>query len=264
MFVRASHGQAVVRQAPQLPRANWPWLGRVALLVLVLLLLGILIDRLADPATLPIRKIRVQGALVHVNEAMLRRSVLERIQGGYFNVDVAGIRRTVEALPWVRHAAVRRVWPDSIAITVFEQQPLARWGDTALVNQAGELFRPPQASWPTGLPQFAAPAGMSRELTRRYRTMADELAALHLTITGLQLDARGALRLHLAAAAEARFELWLGREQQAARLARFRLVYPGHLAAHAARIQRIDLRYGNGMAVQWNTTTTQHTATRGG
>jgi cell division protein FtsQ len=265
MFARASHGQAVIRQpAPQLPRANWPWLGRGALVIVVLLLLGILIDRLADPATLPIRKIRVQGALVHVDEAMLQASVLGKVHGGYFNVDVAGIRRTVEALPWVRHASVRRVWPDSIAITVVEQQPLARWAGGGLLNRDGELFRPAAASWPAGLPRFTAPAGTSRTVTRRYRAMAAQLASLQLRITALRLDARGALRLQLAGEAEQDFELWLGREQHDLRLARFIKVYDRTLAPHADRIRRIDLRYGNGMAVQWKTTTTQHTATRGG
>jgi cell division protein FtsQ len=254
MFARASQNQAVIRGGHKWPAFNFNFRLDPRLVVSggALLLMGVLfvliLNKLADPATLPIRKIRVQGALVQVNEAMLRKTVLGTVQGGYFNIDVDLIRHTVDALPWVKSATVRRVWPDAIRIRVVEQQPLARWSDGGLVNTEGELFYPATASYPSGLHEFSAPAGMERTVTEQYRSMSAALAPLDLSITRLQLDARHAIRLWLNNG----IELVLGREQQTERLQRFVMVYEKSLAEHAARIKRIDLRYSHGMAVQWD------------
>ena len=267
MFARASQNQAVMRGghrwAELVPdfNLNTRWLVRGVLLIVIAVLLGLVLDKLADPATLPIRKIRVTGALVQVNEAMLRETVVGKVQGGYFNIDVELIRRTVEQLPWVKSAAVRREWPDAISIRVVEQQPLARWAAGGLVNTEGELFRPRASTYPAGLREFSAPEGMASVVTEYYRAMAAQLAPLGLHITRLQLDARHAIRLRL----DNGIELVLGREQQTARLQRFVKVYAKSLAGQVERIRRIDLRYHHGMAVQWNHDKTTTTKTgRGG
>ena len=260
MFARVSHGQAVIRAEHTWPRVNLHWLGRGVLLLLCGLLVGGLLQRLADPMTLPIHKIRVQGALVHVNEDMLRQSVVDKVQGGYFNLDVAALRQTVEQLPWVKAAAVRRVWPDAVVISVIEQQPLAVWAKGGLVNTQGELFIPKENSRSKHLPLFAAPAGMERNVTELYRDVSAQLAPLELQIVELRLDNRRAVQLQLHNG----IELVLGREERLARLQRFVKVYNKTLAHHAMRIQRIDLRYSNGMAVQWDNATAQVKVSRGG
>ena len=253
MFVRASHGQAVIRAEHKWPRFNHQWLGRAVLLLVCVLSAGWLYQRLADPMTLPIHKIRIQGALVHVNEDMLRQSVVDKVQGGYFNIDVAALRQTVEQLPWVRNAAVRRVWPDAVVINVIEQQPLAIWAKGGLVNDRGELFLPKASEHLKGLPLFMAPAGMEHNITELYRDLSAQLTALELHINEIQLDERRAVQLQLHNG----IELVLGREERLARLQRFVKVYQKNLARHVARIKRVDLRYSNGMALQWDNTTTQ-------
>src|SRR5678816_2292351 len=50
------------------------------------------------------------------------------------------LRAALEQVPWVRRAAVRRVWPDRLEVSLEEQVPLARWGAEALVNTYGERF----------------------------------------------------------------------------------------------------------------------------
>jgi cell division protein FtsQ len=253
MFARVSHGQAVIRTDHKWLRFNTHWLGRGMLVLVAGLLLGFLFQHLADPLTLPIRKIRVQGALVHVNEAMLRNSVVDKVQGGYFNIDVAFLRKTVEQLPWVKTSAVRRVWPDTVVISVVEQQPLANWAKGGLVNIDGELFEPEASNQLKQLPMFSAPAGMQQSVTELYRDLSAQLAPLELHIVSLQLDERRAVQVQLHNG----IELVLGREERLARLQRFVKVYNKTLAHHATRIRRIDLRYSNGMAVQWDNTTTQ-------
>ena len=253
MFARVSHGQAVARTEHKWPHFNSHWLGRGVLLLVVGLLLGWLFQQLADPRTLPIHKIRVQGALVHVNEAMLRNSVVGKVQGGYFNIDVASLRKTVEQLPWVKTAAVRRLWPDTVVINVVEQQPLAIWAKGGLVNLEGDVFVPAMNDEFKDLPVFSAPDGMQHSVTELYRDLSAQLKPLDLHIVSLQLDERRAVQLQLHNG----IELMLGREERLVRLQRFVKVYNKALLHHAMRIRRVDLRYSNGMAVQWDNSKTQ-------
>ncbi len=256
MFARASQAQAVVRGARHpWPRLPWRWLAAGLVALLIAALAAGLLARLSDPETLPITRIRVEGRIAHLDEAMLRRAVAGRMQGGFFGVDVAAVRDAVEALPWVQKAMVRRIWPDTLQIRVVEQVPLAIWNDEGLVNTQGAVFRPAADTWPADLPRFRGPAGRSEWLAARYRDFAAILQPAGLTLAGLRLDARGALRLRLANG----IEVVLGREALEARLARFVRVWRKALAAEAGRIARVDLRYGSGLAVQWKHNRTQTT-----
>jgi cell division protein FtsQ len=56
-------------------------------------------------------------------------------------VDVDEARARLEALPWVKSAAVRRVWPNRIHVHIVERRPVALWqleGAVAVVDSAGE------------------------------------------------------------------------------------------------------------------------------
>lgn len=60
-------------------------------------------------------------------------------------VDLNAMRTRIEALPWVRSAAVARRFPDRIHITVVERRPVARWsggGIIHLIDADGTPFAP--------------------------------------------------------------------------------------------------------------------------
>lgn len=223
------------------------WAGGFALAALVLGVLGWGAGRLSDPATLPIRQVRLEGSFAHVGPDRVRALVAAHVHGGFFAVDVAGVQAAVEGLPWVAHASVRRVWPDTLAIAIDEQRPLARWASGGLVNAQGKVFKPAPKSYPAHLPVFAGPAETAQVLTARYHTVRKLLAPLGLRVARLSLDKRRAWRLTLAN----HVELVLGREDSLARLRRFAEVYPKVLAPRVGKIVRVDLRYTNGFAVAW-------------
>lgn len=88
-----------------------------------------------DTELLAIREIQVIGERRVTESEILARA-------GYvpgarvFGVDLDGARRAVEAIPWVRHATVRRVWPDELVITVEERSP----EPVALARIGGDLY----------------------------------------------------------------------------------------------------------------------------
>lgn len=256
--------------------ARRAWTGALLLLLMTALLTwGVLAVR--DPATLPLKAVKIEGSFTHVTTAELQHTLAGALNGGFLNVDVAALRTAAKRLPWVRDVNVRRVWPDTLRVLVTEHVPVARWADAALLNADGEVFTP-GGELPAQLPQLRGPRGTAGAVLVQYRTMNAALAPLDLRITQLELDERRAWRALL----DNGTELLLGHTEAYARLLRFVQVYDGLLDAQRTRLAaggpseavtpggaapaaadpapslaRVDLRYGNGLAVRWKTSTQQ-------
>lgn len=196
---------------------------------------------------LPLNRMKAHGLFEQVNVELLREVLLPYTGDGLVGMDVDAAVAALESLPWVRRAEVRRLWPDLVEVRFYEQNAFARWGDSALVNEAGELFVPLKESWPEDLPELAGPPGAAAMIAYRYREMQLALDPLGLHITAVTVDARRAWRLRL----DNGIDLMLGREHHLERLARFVDTYGSALADRAGKIERIDLRYTNGFAVRW-------------
>lgn len=204
---------------------------------------------LADPRRFPVRSIQIIGDSQHLSREQLQEIVAARAGGGFFNVDVGGIRSAVMALPWADSVSVRRVWPDSLHILVTEQVPLARWGEKGVLNARGQVFYPEVRSIPEGLPAFFGPEGQESAVTGGYRDMNRALAPVGLRIVKLALDERRAWRLEL----DNGMEVKLGRIDHYPRLVRFVRMYPRYLAEKSDNVRSVDFRYTNGFAVLWKT-----------
>jgi cell division protein FtsQ len=202
---------------------------------------------LTDPHFLPIKSVQVQGSFTHVNAPAVRAAVIPFLTGNFLTVDVRRVQQIVQTLPWVRHAEVRRVWPDAVHIAITEQVPVAKWGGDALVNDAGEIFSPPRASYPAGLPSLQGPEGSGEVVVAALRDMGGILAPLGLHINRLILDERRAWGLEL----DNGMQVVLGRGNGYGRLLKFVRFYRRAFHDQAGRVERVDLRYSNGFAVRW-------------
>ena len=199
-----------------------------------------------------LRTIEVKTPLAHVTEAQIRLVAERQVRGTFFTVDIERVRSSLEKLPWVREARVERHWPDTLAVSLTEHVPLARWNDDALVSDAGTVF---VAAVSDRLPRLSGPEDSTDEVVAAYRRHQQALAPLGLTIDELRLSPRRAWRIRL----DGGMTLALGREQTDARLARFAELYPrlfgpkqtedGEIVAAIAPLT-VDLRYPDGFAVR--------------
>jgi len=217
----------------------------------------------------PLREVEVHGTLKHASRDEIA-GAMDGIGGNFFAIDLAAVRERLEQVAWVRSVALRRVWPDRIAVTLEEHVAFARWGQVGgdlrsrgLVNTFGELFSAPfDDASASKLPLFAGPAGSEGDIARRYRSFAEVLAPLGAIPERVVLTPRYAWQLRLAGAQNGALNLELGRdgaETVEQRLARFVAAYPESLARlprrAAAEHGFVDLRYPNGFALRvagWN------------
>ncbi len=212
--------------------------------------LGWLWTTLTDPHLLPIKRVEVQGPFSHIDAQIVRDAVAPYVNGNFLTVNVHRVQQVVEGLPWVRRAEVRRTWPDALHISITEQVAVGTWDKDALVNDAGEVFKPPRAGYPTGLPSLHGPEGSGKTVVTAFEDMGTMLAPLRLHITRVNLDERRAWTLEL----DNGMQLVLGRGDGYGRLLKFVRFYHRALRDRTAQVERVDLRYSNGFAVRWKRT----------
>jgi cell division protein FtsQ len=194
-------------------------------------------------APFPVRVIEVTTPLKQAARAEVEQALVRHGAGNFFALPIDELRGSLERVPWVRAATVRRVWPDRVEIAIEEHVALARWGADALVNTYGERFA---GKVEEALPLFIGPPGSEGEVTRRYERFSRVLAPLGSPVERIALSARHAWQLKLASG----LQLTLGRDADLAeqRLARFVEAYAAVGAARTPDV--VDLRYPNGFAVR--------------
>jgi cell division protein FtsQ len=234
--------------AAELPPSRGTLLGR--LFTAVLLLAGLIgagvIALQWEPRLLPIRVVTVEGEMHGLSRQSLEDTIAEQITGGILTQDLAALKAEVEALPWIHRAAVRRAWPDHIAVTVSEHEAVARWGENGLVTADGIVFRPRDGRLPAGLARLdAADDAQAAEVVERLLDWGPRLMGLGLLIDGISRDARGDWSLKLLGGTE----LMLGTNDIDSRFERLIAAYPQVEAIGIPA--RVDLRYSNGLAVRW-------------
>jgi cell division protein FtsQ len=186
----------------------------------------------------PIERVAFTG---HV--ARLARADLEALARDVRNAQsIAQVRERARRVPWVRDASVRRDLADRIEITIEAHEPLARWGDDALVSTRGEVFTAPFAG---ALPRFRGPEGRAGVMASEYPAIARGLAPIASPIAELRLSARGAWQVVL----DSGLVLELGRGDIHPRIARFVAAWP-QLAAQGVETAHADLRHANGFALR--------------
>lgn len=212
------------------------------------------VTRLLDPMIMPVRVVSVDGEIKYLNKQGLERTVAQAVSGNFFSVDLIRIRNQIEQLPWVQSASVRRVWPDTLAVRVVEQVPLAYWGEDAMVNSQGEVFKPKQLPRLQGLATLIGEENGAQKITKDYLKMRTLLQTAGLVLERLWVDARQSWRIETKGG----LLLDLGRRDVMPRLSRFVQLYPFLKGQVEVSPERVDLRYTNGFSVYWQVNAKQH------
>ena len=218
--------------------------------LVALALLGAGMRWTAQRPMFALHAVQIDGDTEHVNALTVRRALLDHLQGNFFTVNLDTARAAFESMPWVRHASVRRVWPDRIAVDLDEYKPLATWGDDRMVSVDGELFTANQAEVEGDLPAFDGPEGSEQDVVARFRDFTQWFAPLHAKPVEVNLSPRYAWTVKLSNGLQVEF----GRERNAQTLAsraqRFVSAWDQTTQRWGKDIEYADLRYPNGFAVR--------------
>jgi cell division protein FtsQ len=195
--------------------------------------------------------------LKHINKPVVKQQVLETVQGNFFSVRLEDVKRGFESMPWVRHANVRRVWPNGLIVSIEEQKPFGTWGGAEshiLMNTQGELFAGRVSDIGDGISliDFSGPEDASKEVMRLYERANAWFKPWSTEVKSLTLSDRYAWNVKLSNGMKVEF----GRDEENSdktltedRVARLFKYWPQVQEKWANRVDAIDLRYANGFAV---------------
>ncbi|MDQ7090813.1 MAG: cell division protein FtsQ/DivIB [Methylococcales bacterium] len=196
---------------------------------------------------LPIKYVRIAGIYQHIVKDDIKQALLKQVLTGFLNADMQAIQIELLDLPWIAQVKVRRIWPDTIEVKIYEQYPIARWGDIGLLNEDGDLFIPDNLAKFNKLPLLKGPEGLEKKLMPMMKRLQGLLAQQSLVLQTFNVNDRRAWDLRLSNG----LKLRLGQKNPLKKLNRFLITLPILKKNQRRAIEKVDLRYSNGYAVTW-------------
>ncbi len=218
-----------------------------------------------------LRAIQVEGDVSRNSVASLRANALPRLQGSFLSMNLKDGRAAFEAVPWVRHAQLTRVWPMRLKVRLEEHRAAAYWearvegadaaseatAERALVNSFGEVFQANLGDVEDeNLPVLAGPSHAAGAMLQMWRALSPAAEKLGESIERLDLSGRGSWRATLGSGAVV--ELGRGAEAEVVeRFGRFAHSITQVTAQYHSPLLSADLRHADGYAVRLRGVTTQ-------
>lgn len=174
--------------------------------VFALLVLGTAAGWAARHPWFAIEGITVSGEVTHNNAVTLRANVAPRLSGTFFTLDLTATQHAFEAVPWVRHAVVRREFPNRLKVQLQEHQAVAYWGaesESRLLNSFGEVFEANVGEVEQEeLPRLHGPDNQAVQVLAMYQALAPLFENKELVLEQLEVTSHGGWRARLDTAAD--------------------------------------------------------------
>ena len=202
-----------------------------------------------------IEQINIHGQLTNLDVSDVNQKLSGVLGSSFLTADLEQIKQDVESLAWVKHATVSRVWPSKIVLAVDEQYPVAYWNEHSYLNSEGEVFSPEFVDFKLGLPLLKGPEAselqVREELLREIASIRSLLLPHQLEVTELQVDERGGWTMRLSDG----IEVALGEQPFHSKIERLGALMKQSPEVAIGRMERVDTRYPNGVAVKWKDVT---------
>lgn len=182
-------------------------------------------------------------------EQQILQQQLQGIKNAHFlNVDLLNIRDTVLKQQWVDEVVVSRVWPKTIQIQIIPRQAVARWGSTGRwVSDTGEVFSLYYGQGQKYLPTLFGSVDQAKDIMRMYQEINYLFYPLNLSLVSLELTERMSWSMQFNNG----LKVVVDQEKTMQKLQNFSKIAQKEMKPVLHRIERIDLRYHNGLSIKW-------------
>ena len=89
-----------------------------------------------------LEKYRIYSPLKQLKEEQVNKVLDKYVGSSFWKLNIEKIHSDLVHVDWVYKAEVTRRWPNALSVKLEEQVPVVRWGDSALLNQSGDVFYP--------------------------------------------------------------------------------------------------------------------------
>ncbi len=230
-------------------RFSLPWRS-IALTALVIAPLALVIGAyqwIQDPQNLTITSVEVKGDLNILDKGQLQPVIEPFTKTNLYLLDQKALETAIESNPWVHSASMTKIWPDKLIVKIFEQRPVAFWGDKEMLAENGEIIKASLPKEKGNLPLLYSPSDKGRNMATGFLKIRKWMKDFPLKMVEFKEDRRGSWQIKL----QNGMTVKIGREHQEKRLRRFMVGYDHSLKQVINDVKTVDLRYTNGFAVKW-------------
>ena len=195
----------------------------------------------------PIKAVIIDGDFEYMSRQSVKLLIDEHMKNSFIKEDLLSMRNKLMANPWIDSVSLRREWPDVLHVVIKEQRAIARWGDKGFLNNRGDLVLAKSDAVLNDLPLLRSDDSQTQLLMRQYQFISELLSEHQLTILVLKKSTVGIWQAELNNG----WKLFLGRTDINKKIQHLLLALDQKAISLGSDIDRIDLRYENGLSVQW-------------
>ena len=225
-------------------------------ITVVLLMTGVvLVDQLLRPGRFTIERMDIHGSSAQVDAQTVERTAWLALIGNYFTADLEKIENALVRLPGVYQAAVRRHWPDTLEISITEAGAIALWYATnGSASEGQDYVNLPPDSTITLQPVLRSPTADRHTVIDAFLYLVSSLSPFGLEVKSLSVNEVGDWVVVLQSVTlqiPVELEIVVGKGDPVRKVDQFAAVFDSFLQDRLLDIERVDMRYDSGFAVQW-------------
>lgn len=194
-----------------------------------------------------IAALNIAGARSDAERSQVLAHVSPAVTENYFTSDLRAIRDRALELSWVDRVVVSRAWPNAIRVRVMPRNAIARWGTGRLLSDSGDVFTEVAPRNYQNLPLLHGPVSQSKMMMRRYNEINQLFLPAGIRLKELYLTERMTWFMQF----DSGLRIIVDQDQTMSKLQRLSHLAHNDLKPVWPNIAAIDLRYRNGLAIQW-------------
>lgn len=191
--------------------------------------------------------LEIVGVNSEKEQQQLTQHLSSIVKDNYFTSDLEQIRDKTLEVSWVDRVVVSRAWPNGIRVRVMPRQAIARWGTGRLLSDEGDIFTEATSKNHANLPLLHGPLDQSKIMMRRYNEINQLFSPVHIRLKELYLTDRRTWFMQF----DSGLRIIVDQDQTMSKLQRLSHLAQTDLKSVWPRVSAIDLRYRNGLSIQW-------------
>lgn len=191
--------------------------------------------------------LQIVGADSAIEKQQLMQHLAPIVKDNYFTSDLELIRDQALQISWLDRVVVSRAWPNSIRVRVMPRHAIARWGTGRLLSDGGEIYTEAVVTNHSQLPLLHGPLSQSKVMMRRYNEINQLFLPVNLRLKELYLTERMTWFMQF----DSGLRVIVDQDQTMSKLQRLSHLAQTDLKPVWPKIAAIDLRYRNGLSIQW-------------
>lgn len=219
------------------------------LLILLLISLAILVTAIyiLSKTDNTISKVDVvsNDGLEYISKQDLIDDITKISTKEWFDIDAESIKDSLYAINGVDYTLVKKVWPSTLVIYLFDREPLAYWGDSKILLSNMTVIEPKVFNYKGNLPHIESTDVANRSyIFETYQDLNDIAKKSSLSILKIMYKGN---QFSILLAND--MQVMLGSSDLESRLRLFLKSYKG--VKKYKEVEYFDMRYSDGFAVKY-------------